>query len=152
MNIVEDDLRHPAVKVLLAEHMRSMIEHCPPGSIHSLNLDCLSSPDVSLWTAWLGQDLLGCAALKELDTGQGEIKSMRTAPKHRGKGVAAELLRHIITVARDRGYRQISLETGTGPAFEPAHALYRKFGFELCGPFHEYGPDPSSRFMTRRLR
>ena len=152
MDIVEDDLSHPAVKALLAEHLRGMIEHCPPGSIHSLNLDGLRSPDVSFWTIWLDQDLLGCAALKELDTGQGEIKSMRTTPRHRGKGVAAELLRHIITVAQDRGYRQLSLETGAGRAFEPAHALYRKFGFEFCGPFHKYGPDPSSRFMTRRLR
>lgn len=152
MNIVDDDLSHPAVRALLAEHMRGMVEHCPPGSIHSLGLDGLRSPDVSFWTAWLDQDLLGCAALKELDPRHGEIKSMRTARQHLGKGVAAELLRHIMVVSRDRGYRRLSLETGSGPAFEPAHALYRKFGFEFCGPFHEYAPDPSSRFMTRRLR
>jgi putative acetyltransferase len=151
MNIVNDDLSHPAVKALLAEHMRGMVRHCPPGSIHSLDLDGLRSPDVSFWTAWFDQELLGCAALKELDARHGEIKSMRTARKHLGKGVAAELLRHIMTVAHDRGYGRLSLETGSGPAFEPAHALYQKFGFEFCGPFHEYGPDPSSRFMTRRL-
>ena len=151
MHMVEDDLSHPAVKALLAEHMRGMVQHCPPGSIHSLDLDGLRSPDVSLWTAWLDQHLLGCAALKELDKTHGEIKSMRTARRHRGKGVAAELLRHIITVAHDRGYRRLSLETGFGPAFGPAHALYQKFGFGFCGPFHEYGPDPSCRFMTRRL-
>ena len=151
MNIVDDDFSHPAVKALLAEHMQGMVEHCPPGSIHSLDLDGLQSPDVSFWTAWVDQDLLGCAALKELDRRHGEIKSMRTARKHLGKGVAAELLRHIITVACDRGYGRLSLETGSGPAFEPAHALYQKFGFEFCGPFHDYGPDSSSRFMTRRL-
>lgn len=151
MNIVDDDFSHPAVKALLAEHMRGMVEHCPPGSIHSLDLDGLQSPDVSFWTAWVDQDLLGCAALKELDRRHGEIKSMRTARKHLGKGVAAELLRHIITVACDRGYERLSLETGSGPAFEPAYALYQKLGFEFCGPFHDYGPDPSSRFMTRRL-
>ena len=87
MNIVDDDLSHPAVKALLAEHIQGMVEHCPPGSIYSL----------------------------------------------------------------DRGYRRLSLETGSGPAFEPAQALYQKFKFEYCGPFHEYGPDPSSRFMTRFL-
>jgi putative acetyltransferase len=125
MNIVNDDLSHPAVKALLAEHMRGMVEHSPPDSIHSLDLAGLRSPDVSFWTAWIDQDLLGCAALKELDTRHGEIKSMRTARRHLGKGVAAELLRHIITVARDRGYRRLSLETGSGPAFEPAHALYQ---------------------------
>ena len=151
MNIVNGDLSHPAVKALLAEHMRGMVEHSPPGSIHSLDLRGLRSPNISFWTAWADQDLLGCAALKELDTRHGEIKSMRTARKHLGKGVAAELLRHIITVARDRGYRRLSLETGSGPAFEPAHALYQKFGFEFCGPFHEYRPDPFSRFMTRDL-
>ena len=151
MNIVDDDLSHPAVKALLAEHMRGMVEHCPPGSIHSLDLDGLQSPDVSFWTAWVDQDMLGCAALQELDSRHGEIKSMRTAPKHHGKGDAAELLRHIITGACDRRYGRLSLETGSGPAFEPAHALYQKFGFEFCGPFHHYGPDPSSRFMTRCL-
>ena len=151
MNIVNGDLSHPAVKALLVEHMRGMVEHSPPGSIHSLELDRLRTPGVSFWTAWLDQELVGCAALKELDRRHGEIKTMRTASKHNSKRVSAELLRHIITVARDRGYGRLSLETGSGPAFEPAHALYQKFGFEFCGPFHEYGPDPFSRFMTRRL-
>ena len=111
----------------------------------------LQADDVTFWTAWDEQELLGCGAMKELDARHGEIKSMRTARKHLGKGVAAELLRHIMAVAHDRGYGRLSLETGSGPAFEPAHALYQKFGFEFCGPFHEYGPDLSSRFMTRRL-
>ena len=78
MNIVNGDLSHPAVKALLAEHMRGMVEHSPPGSIHSLDLAGLRSPNISFWTAWADQDLLGCAALKELDTSHGEIKSMRT--------------------------------------------------------------------------
>jgi putative acetyltransferase len=105
-----------------------------------------------LWTAWDGAALLGCGALKALGDGEGEIKSMRTAPAHLRKGVAATLLEHILSVARARSYRRLSLETGTGPAFEPAYAFYRRFGFADCGAFADYrADDPFSRFMSLAL-
>jgi len=95
--------------------------------------------------------LLGCGALKELDASHGEIKSMRTASAHLGQGVAAEILSHLIDESVRRSYSRLSLETGSGPAFDPAHALFEKFGFEYCGPFGNYLDDPFSRFMTLNL-
>ncbi|MDJ0748079.1 MAG: GNAT family N-acetyltransferase [Woeseiaceae bacterium] len=151
MNIRPDDLSGERIQALLAAHLRGMHDHSPPESVHALDLEGLRAPDVTFWSAWAGDDLLGCAALRELNPGHGEIKSMRTATPHLGKGVASALVEHILGVARERGYDRLSLETGSGPAFEPAHALYGKYGFEFCGPFGDYTNDPFSRFMTLRL-
>jgi len=152
MRVVEGGLELPEVAELLAEHLRGMADHSPPESIHALDLQALRSPRITFWTAREDGSLLGCAALKELDGRHGEIKSMRTASAHLGRGVAATLLAHIIDVATARGYSRLSLETGSGKAFEPAHALYGKFGFEFCGPFADYRDDPFSRFMSMSLR
>ena len=148
MIIKTDNLTHPAVLALLDAHLEHMHATSPPESVHALNTDELRAPGITFWSAWEGDDVLGCAALKELDPGHGEIKSMRTASAHLGKGVASRLLQHRVGVAQARGYRRLSLETGTGEAFEAAHQLYLKFGFEECGPFADYTLDPFSRFMT----
>lgn len=152
MDIEADDLTRPEVLALLRHHLGGMAAHSPPESIHALGVEDLRAPDVTFWTAWQDGELLGCGALKELDPGHAEIKSMRTAPAHLRKGVAAALLAHILAVAASRGYTRLSLETGSGPAFEPAHALYRRHGFEDCGAFADYpADDPFSRFMSRAL-
>ncbi len=151
MKILPDDLAGVAIRDLLAAHLRGMHDHSPPDSVHALDLDGLRSPDITFWSVWEDEELLGCGALRQLDTTHAEIKSMRTAKAHLGKGVASALVEHILDVALERGYARLSLETGSGPAFEPAHALYRKYGFEFCGPFGDYTNDPFSRFMTRRL-
>ena len=151
MNIIVDPLTSSQVATLLNEHLAGMADHSPPESIHALSLEKLKAPDITFFTAWNGDDLLGCGALKELDERQGEIKSMRTARPFLGSGVATAILEHIIAVAQSRGYARLSLETGSGPAFEPAHSLYRKYGFEYCGPFGDYREDSFSRFMTRTL-
>jgi putative acetyltransferase len=125
--------------------------HSPPESVHALDIEGLRRPEITFWTAWEGGELLGCGALKELDARHAEIKSMRTAARHLRKGVAAKLLTHIIEEARRRGYRRLSLETGSAEAFEPARRLYAGFGFTYCGPFADYVEDPFSVFMTREF-
>lgn len=152
MLIRTDDLRDPAVLALIGEHLDGMYASSPPGSVHALDIDALRAADVTFWTAWEGDKLLGCGALKELEATHGEIKSMRTAAGHLRKGIAAAILEHMIAVARERGYERLSLETGSGGPFEPALRLYEKHGFEYCGPFADYRDDPFSRFMTRRVR
>ena len=149
MEIRVDDLTGPEITLLIQEHLRHASERMPPGSIHALGIEGLRSPDITFWTLWDKGELLGCGALKELDPEHGEVKSMRTAYAHQRRGVAARMLEHIIAEAQRRGYRQLSLETGSSDAFEPARALYRKFGFEACGPFNGYTDDPNSEFMTR---
>lgn len=151
MRIIEDDLSSAEVDALLNEHLEGMARHSPPQSIHALDLDELRAPDVTFWTAWDNEELLGCGALKELDASHGEIKSMRTARAHLRQGVAATILQHLIDECRRRSYARLSLETGSGAAFAPAISLYTKFGFEHCGPFSEYPADPFSRFMTLEL-
>ncbi len=124
----------------------------PPESIHALPIEGLRTPEVAFWSAWENGELLGCAALKELDAGHGEIKSMRTSSRHRRKGVARRLLDHIVDEAARRGYSRLSLETGAMEAFEPARQLYARAGFTLCAPFADYVEDPNSVFMTKALR
>jgi putative acetyltransferase len=151
MEIKRDDLTGSAIQALLREHLANMHEQSPPESVHALPLEELRKPDITFWSAWDGPELLGCGALKELDPLHAEIKSMRTASAHRRKGVAANLLEHILDEARGRKYRRLSLETGSMEAFTPAHRLYAKFGFKECGPFADYIEDPNSIFMTREL-
>jgi len=128
-----------------------MHELSPPGSVHALDLDALRRPGITFWTAWAGDELLGCGALKELAPTHGEIKSMRTATAHRRKGIARAMLVHIVDEARRRAYDRLSLETGSMAAFAPAQRLYASFGFTRCAPFADYLADPNSVFMTREL-
>ena len=151
MKIELDDLSRPEIHALLNEHLRNMHELSPPESVHALDLDKLRKPDITFWSAWEGEVLLGCGALKELDPRHGEVKSMRTPSALRRRGAGRAILTHIIEVARARAYERLSLETGSTKAFKPPQSLYESFGFERCGPFADYRDDPNSVFMTRRL-
>ena len=151
MDIRVDDLTGPEIRGLIHEHLRNMALHTPPESIHALPLDALRKPEITFWSAWRDSELMGCGALKELDTRHGEIKSMRTASAHLRKGVATAVLNHILDVAKQRAYRRLSLETGSGAPFAPARALYARYGFQPCGPFADYVEDPNSFFMTRDM-
>jgi putative acetyltransferase len=151
MEIRVDDLTSPQIIALLHEHLRSAALHSPPESVHALDLAALRKPDITFWSAWLDNDLLGCGAIKELDRHHGEIKSMRTAAAHLRQGVAAGLMHHILAEAERRGYQRVSLETGSMAAFAPARRLYAHFGFQPCAPFAGYIEDPNSVFMTMAL-
>jgi putative acetyltransferase len=151
MEIKLDDLSGPKIRALLEEHLRNMYSLSPPESVHALDLDALRRPEISLWTVWSGAQLLGCGALKEINTHHAEIKSMRTAMEHRRKGVARAVLTYLIEEARKRSYTRLSLETGAQVEFDPARRLYESFGFEYCGPFEGYVEDPNSVFMTKVL-
>jgi putative acetyltransferase len=111
----------------------------------------LRKPEITFWSAWENEELMGCGALKELDAQHGEIKSMRTSSSHLRKGVARQMLQYIIEEAKQRGYNRLSLETGSQAAFEPARNLYTSFGFQYCKPFSDYTDDPNSVFMTKEL-
>lgn len=151
MDIKLDDLSGSEVAALIGEHLRSMALHSPPESRHALNLEELKKPEITFWSAWEQDELVGCGALKELDGQHGEIKSMRTSSSHLRKGVAKRILEHIIEEAKRRGYQRLSLETGSMDAFEPARRLYASFGFQYCKPFSDYIEDPNSVFMTKEL-
>ena len=151
MDIRIDDLGGPEIAALLHEHLRDMHRVSPPESIHALDLESLRRPAITFWTIWDAGILAGCGAIKELDPQHAEIKSMRTASSHRRKGVAKQLLQHLLDVAKQRGYTRVSLETGSMDFFMPARVLYASFGFENCPPFADYMADPNSVFMTKEL-
>jgi putative acetyltransferase len=147
LTIREDDLSGEATRALLAMHLAGMHANSPPGSVFALDVSGLQAPGVTVWTAWRESELAGVGALKELGDGAGELKSMRTHPDHLRTGVAAALLEHIIAEARTRGLRRLSLETGSGPAFDPAVALYLRRGFLPGEPFSDYSRSPFNQFF-----
>jgi putative acetyltransferase len=138
LHIQEDDLTGEAIGALITHHVAEARVFSPPGQSFALDIDGLRTPDMTFWSAWEGDALMGCVALKALSGGHGEIKSMRTHPDHLRKGVAAALLDHVIGVARRRGYGRISLETGAGAAYEAAIALYARAGFAKGAAFGDY--------------
>jgi putative acetyltransferase len=151
MHIRIDDLFGREVRALLEEHFQNMSQLSPPESVHTLAIDELRKPNITFWTAWAGNALLGCGALKELSPTHGEIKSMRTSAASRRQGVGRAILTQIIEEARRRSYARLSLETGSMEAFLPARRMYEAFGFTYCAPFADYREDPYSVFMTLQL-
>lgn len=149
--IRQDDLSSAEVQSLVAEHLAGMRGSSPPGHVHAFAVEALRAPTVTFWTAWIDGTLCGCGALKALDPLTGEIKSMRTRPAFLRRGVGQAILDEVVRTGRRRGYLRLLLETGTGPAFDPAHALYRRNGFEWSGPFGEYAATDFNVFMAKDL-
>jgi putative acetyltransferase len=146
-----DDLSSEPTRRLLALHLAGMHASSPPGSVFALDLSGLMAPGVTVWSVREGLEVVGIGALKELGDGSAEVKSMRTHPDHLRRGVAALLLDHIAREAKARGLSRLSLETGSGPAFEPALALYRKYGFVNGEAFADYRPSAFNQFLHLEL-
>lgn len=146
-----DNLSSPTVQALVAEHLAGMRGNSPPGSVYALALEGLKRPEITFWSAWQGGALCGCGALKQLDSLSGEVKSMRTRPAYLRQGVGQAVLNCIVQTALARGYRSLHLETGTGQAFEAAHALYLRNGFVWSKPFGDYEASDFNVFMSKSL-
>jgi len=151
MRIERDDLTRPAVVALVEHHLRGMHASSPACHVFALDLTGLQHPDVTVWTIWDDDDLLGMGALKRIDDRHGELKSMRTAPTALRRGVAWTMLDHLIAEGRARRYRRLSLETGNNEPFAPARAMYRRAGFAECGPFADYDDVGFSKYFTLEL-
>jgi putative acetyltransferase len=149
--ISADEPRAPDVRALLDGHMAAMLAATPPEHAFALGVDGLLDPAVTFFSFRADGALLAVGAIKQLDPEHGEIKSMHTAAAARGRGIGRAMLNHLLGVARSRGYRRVSLETGTMAEFAPARALYRSAGFSACGPFADYRPSEDNCFMTLEL-
>ena len=149
--IREDDLTGAEVTALLRLHLDEMHQWSPPESVHAMPIERLRAPDVTFYSAWQGNRLAACGALKQLDLRHGELKSMRAHPDFRGRGAGRAMLDHLLGEARVRGYSRVSLETGRPEAFRPARTLYQANGFAECPPFADYAADAFSICMTRDL-
>jgi putative acetyltransferase len=146
-----DDPRAGDVRELLERHLAFAHANTPPEDIHALGIDGLLEPAVTFFSFRRDGELLGVGALKQLDRHHAELKSMHTAQAARGRGIGRAMLGHLIGVARDRGCRRVSLETGSIDAFAPARSLYASAGFRPCGPFGDYPPGRNNTFMTLSL-
>jgi putative acetyltransferase len=151
IEIRRDDLTGEPTRALLALHLAGMHERSPPGSVFALDLSGLQAPEVAVWSAWIDGEIAGVAALKRLGPDAAEIKSMRTHPAHLRRGVANTLLRHLLEESRSGGVRRLSLETGSGPAFGAALALYRACGFESGPAFGDYSQSEFNQFLHLSL-
>lgn len=149
--IHEGELDREDVRALLAQHFAEMRAGSPPSACHVLPADGLKSPDIRFLTLREGRDLLGCGALKRLEPGHGELKSMRTADAALGRGIGKALLDHLIVAAREEGMTRLSLETGSTEQFAAALRLYEREEFEACGPFGGYIDTPFTRFFTKAI-
>jgi putative acetyltransferase len=147
----EGDLDSADVEALLDAHFADMRSISPPEACHVLPVDGLRDPSVTFWSLREDGRLLAVGALKALDSGHGEVKSMRTAREALGRGAGRAMLEHIVAEARRRGYRRLSLETGSTEPFHPALKLYERNGFIPCGPFAGYRRTPFTLFLTREL-
>ncbi len=151
IQVHQDNLSSEEVQALIAEHLSGMHSNTPAGQVHALNIERLRAPGVTFWTAWLDGALCGCGALKELNSLSGEVKSMRTRAAFLRQGVGQAILDEIMRTARQRGYTQLFLETGTGPAFAAAHKLYLRNGFAWTGAFGDYTATEFNVFMAKAL-
>lgn len=147
----EGELDRPDVRALLAQHFAEMRAGSPSSACHVLPADDLKSPDVRFFTLREGNKLLGCGALRRIEPGHGEIKSMRTADGALGRGVGNALLDKLISAAKGEGMSRLSLETGSTEQFAAALRLYEREGFEPCGPFGGYAATPFTRFFTKTI-
>ncbi len=145
------NLDTPEFAALIDMHAQLMLSLSPPGSCHFLPMEGLRDPDVTVWELRDGEALVGCGGLKQLGSQHGEVKSMHTVTQRRGGGLGRKMLEHILTEARLRGYKRLSLETGSMDGFKPARRLYEVYGFEYCAPFGDYTEDPNSVYMTLAL-
>lgn len=147
----EDDLAGPAARGLVARHLAGMHDTSPAEHVFALDVEALRGPGITFWSGWQGEEIVVIGALRMLDAGSAELKSMRVADDFLGTGAGRAMLNHIVGEARARGVRTLWLETGSAPEFTPARRLYERAGFESCGPFADYPENPFSVFMRRDL-
>lgn len=146
-----DDPAAPDVRRLLATHLAFARGQTPPEDAHALDIDGLLDASVTFFSLRRDGALLAVGALKRLGPDHAEVKSMHTVAAARREGIGRRMAEHLIAVARDAGYRRLSLETGSMSAFAPARALYASVGFAECEPFGSYRASPNSTYMTMWL-
>ncbi|WP_308462226.1 GNAT family N-acetyltransferase [Sphingomonas citri] len=149
--VARGDPAEPAVAALLAAHLADQRAGTPAGFSFALDAARLAAPDIALFAAWDGDALAAVGALKRLDGGAGEVKSMRAATAYRGRGAGSAILVPIVAAAREAGLTGLYLETGTTPAYDDALALYRRAGFAPCAAFADYRPSPHNQFLALAL-
>ena len=148
---VEGNFDNTKVNNLLKKHFIELRSVSPAGSTHVLDVEGLKDSIIKFWSLWENEKLIGCGALKFLDSQHGEFKSIRVADEFRIKGFGEKIIFHLIEEAKKLKIKKISIETGSGNFFKSARELFKKFGFEPCEPFAHYTEDPNSCYYTKNI-
>ena len=148
---IEGNFDNPEVNELLTKHFVELRAASPEGSAHVLDIPGLKVSSIKFWSLWENDMLMGCGALKFLDKGHGEFKSIRVHDNFRNKGNGLKIIKHLIEEAKKLNIKRISIETGTGKFFEPARKLFNKCNFEICEPFAHYKKDNNSLYLSKLL-
>lgn len=141
----------PALSSLIALSDSFLASLYPAESNHLESLAALAAPNVAVFGAYVGGELVGCVASKccEGDQSYAEVKRLFILDSHRGKGIAKLLMRHLEDDVRGKSILLVRLETGVRqPA---AIGLYASLGYVSRGPFGSYKADPMSVFMEKRI-
>ena len=148
---IEGNFDHIEVNQLLEKHFIELRAASPEGSAHVLDISGLKISSIKFWSLWSNNQLMGCGALKFLDEGHGEFKSIRIHDNFRRRGNGINVINHLINEAKKLNIKKLSIETGAGEFFKPARKLFKQCGFETCGPFAHYKEDANSVYLTKTL-
>ena len=151
MKSIEGNFDNPDVNALLKKHFVELRSVSPAGSTHVLDIEGLKDNTIKFWSLWENNEIIGCGALKFLEKGHGEFKSIRVADNFRKKGIGEKIINHLILEAKKLNIVKLSVETGAGNFFQPARKLFNKFGFKECPPFAHYKEDPNSCYYTLKI-
>ena len=148
---IEGNFDHPEVNELLKKHFIELRSASPEGSAHVLDIPGLKISSIKFWSLWKSGKLLGCGALKFLEKGHGEFKSIRVHDDYRNQGNGLKVIEHLIEEAKKLNIKRLSIETGAGKFFKPARKLFKKCKFEPCEPFAHYKKDINSIYLTKLI-
>ena len=148
---IDGNFDHAEVNQLLKKHFVELRAASPRGSTHVLDIAGLKVPSIKFWSLWEDSQLMGCGALKFLDKGHGEFKSIRVHDNFRGKGNGIKVVNHLIIEAKKLEIKRLSIETGSGNFFKPARKLFKNCGFKTCSPFAHYKEDVNSLYLTKLI-
>ena len=151
MKSIEGNFDNPDVNALLKKHFEELRSVSPAGSTHVLDIEGLNVPSIKFWSLWENDKLMGCGALKFLEKGHGEFKSIRIHNNFRNRGNGVKVINHLINEAKKLQIKRLSIETGSGKFFIPARKLFDKCGFKPCPPFAHYKEDINSLYLTKLL-
>ena len=132
----------------------SFLAQCLPESGRALDLADrhsfylhIDAEFAAFWCMFDGENVIGTAAVRALDSRRCELKSLYLLEAYHGKGYGRMLLETALAYAEQAGFSQMyldSLSTST-----KALALYRKAGFADTEPYHTGGR--ADVFMMRPL-
>lgn len=151
MKTIESNFEDPEVNQLLKKHFVELRSVSPKGSTHVLDIEGLQNKNIKFWSIYENHKLIGCGALKFLDSNHGEFKSIRVADSFRKKGYGKKVISVLFEKSKELGINKISVETGSGEFFLPARRLFEEFGFEECEPFGHYVNDSNSCYMSLEI-